>query len=438
MRLLIGIVLLAATAYAQDTRAKITGRVLDPSGSPVPNAQVELTNTATSTAISAKSNESGVFLFQFLDPGGYDLTATVTGFKKYVRSGIVLQTSQNAGVDIRLEIGNTVDSITVSAEAATLDTESASRGLTINTKLVQELPIRGRNPLNLANNLPGTTFRGSGIFAAAFHNGANVLFNVNGGSPAQNELLLDGAPNTARAGGQQSNIALMPVNESMGEVSVITNAYDASYGRTSGGVINVSSRGGTAQHHATAWGFLRRKNWSANAFPLNAINQPRAEQNLNQWGFQFDGPIVIPKIVGKSGKVGLFYLASFEKFQELFPQPIRVTLPTQEMRAGDFSKLTNATGDLVRIFDPFNPALDATGRPTRIPFPGNVIPASRIHPVASAVSKFYQEANDPGLPRQRYANGNFGTYLPSDSGTASPNMRDSPPRNIQLGLKLMW
>lgn len=409
--MVLSLLALTLCTSAQDYRAKITGRILDPSAAPVSKATVELKNTATSTTVTSISNEAGVFLFQFLDPGTYELSTTLAGFKKYVRSGITLQTGQNAGIDVRLEIGNAVESVTVTAEAAVLDTESASRGLTINTKLVQELPIRGRNPLNLANNLPGTTFRGSGIFAAAFHNGANVLFNVNGGSPAQNELLLDGAPNTARAANQQSNIALMPVNESVGEVSVITNAYDASYGRTSGGIINVSSRGGTAEHHAAVWGYLRRKPWSANAYPLNAIGQPRAEQNLNQYGFQVDGPILIPKLLKKSDRVSLFYLVSFEKFQELFPQPIRVTLPTAEMRAGDFSRLTNAGGDLIRIFDPFNPTLDATGRPTRTPFAGNRIPTSRIHPVAAAVSRYYQQPNDPGLPRQRYAAGNFSLPL---------------------------
>lgn len=404
-------ILAAAVLSGQDYRARITGRVLDPSAAPVASANIELTNTATATTVTATSNDSGVFLFQFLDPGVYQLTTTPPGFKKYTRSGITLQTGQNAGIDIHLEIGTAAESITVSAQAAVLDTESASRGLTINTKLVQELPIRGRNPMNLANNLPGVTFRGSGIFSAAFHNGANVLFNVNGGSPAQNELLLDGAPNTARAANQQSNIALMPVNESVGEVSVITNAYDASYGRTSGGIINISSRGGTADHHAAGWGYLRRKPWSANAYPLNAIGQPRAEQNMNQYGFQADGPVLIPKLVKKSDKYGLFYLVSFEKYQELFPQPIRVAVPTAEMRTGDFSRLTNAAGDLIRVFDPFNPAVDASGRVTRTPFPGNRIPGARISPVAAAVSRYYQEPNDPGLPRQRFAAGNFSLPL---------------------------
>lgn len=410
-RSLPAILVIVALAPAQDYRARVTGRILDPSSTPVANVSVELINTATKTAVSTTSNDAGVFLFQFLDPGTYQLLTAAPGFKKYVRSGLTLQTGQNAGVDVNLEIGTAAESVTVSAEGAVLDTESASRGLTINTKLVQELPIRGRNPMNLANNLPGVTFRGSGIFSAAFHNGANVQFNVNGGSPAQNELLLDGAPNTARAGNQQSNIALMPVNESVGEVSVITNAYDASYGRTSGGIINISSRGGTAQHHAAGWGYLRRKAWSANAFPLNAIGQPRAEQNMNQYGFQVDGPVLIPKLLRKSDKYGLFYLVSFEKYQELFPQPIRVSVPTAEMRGGDFSRLTNAGGDLIRVFDPFNPVLNAAGNPTRAPFPGNRIPPARISPVAAAVSRYYQDPNDPGLPRQRFAAGNFSLPL---------------------------
>lgn len=401
-------IVFAGVLAGQDSRAKITGEVLDASGARVPNVRVELTNKATGLTVSTDSNASGVYLFQFLDSGEYRLTAASQGFKTFVQDAIRVQAPQSVGIDVILQVGEAAERIEVTAQTQVLDTETASRGLVADQLTLRELPVRSQNPLNVVNMLPGTTQRGAGVFSAPFANGANVAFVINGGSPAQNELLIDGAPNTARAASQQNNIALMPVQESVSEVSVITNAYDASYGRTSGGVVNFTTLGGTSEHHLTGWGNFRRKALNANAYPLNAVRSPRADQLIDQIGVQAAGPVEIPKLVRKNGKYAFFYLASFEKYRELFPQPIRVSVPTAEMREGDFSRLKNATGELVRIYDPLNPSsMDASGNPVRVPFPDNVIPASRIDKVAGAVTKYYQDPNDPGLPNQRYAQGNF-------------------------------
>lgn len=402
---------MAFSASAQDYRAKLSGEVTDPSGAPMPRVKVELANRVTLAVTSTETNDSGLYQFQFLEPGEYRITASSSGFKTFVQDGIRLQTSQRAAIGIRLQLGDTSERIEVIAEATALDTESASRGLVAGTLLVQELPIRSRNPLNVVNLLPGTTQRGPGVFMASFHNSANVNFAVSGGSLQQNEILVDGAPNTVRTVNVQNNIALMPVSESVGEVAVITNAYDASYGRTSGGVVNFTTMGGTNEHHLTGWGFLRRKEWNANAYPLNAIGSPRPEQQVNQYGFQAAGPVEIPNLIRKNRPTSFFYLVSYERYGERWPQPIRVSVPAPEMRTGDFSRLRNAAGDQVRIFDPLDATPDASGNPIRQPFPNNVIPASRIHPVAAAVTKYYHEPNDPGLPNQRYSQGNFSLPL---------------------------
>ncbi len=413
LRLSLAALYLAALAFAQDTRARINGRVVDPSGALIPSASIDLTHLGTGATRSTKSNESGLFTFVFLESGEYRIAATAQGFKSYKREPIRLETGQIAGLEISLDIGATSETVEVSGAGAVLDTENASRGMVLDQKLVQELPLRARNPILFANLLPGTTFRGAGVFPQPFANGAIVNFTISGGSPAQNELLVDGAPNTARAAGQQNNVALIPIAESVGEVTVVTNAYDASYGRTSGGVINMSTRGGTSEMHAAGWGYLRRDAWNANLFPSNATGAAKPVQSVNQWGFQIDGPLYIPKFLTKNSRLKLFYLGSWEKFDELTPQPIRVSVPTTEMRGGDFSKLTNANGDLIRIFDPATGRIDASGAFIRDAFAGNIIPASRINAVAGNISKIFPTPNDPGLPRQRAAQGNFN--LPSFS-----------------------
>lgn len=402
--------LLAGVIYAQDYRAKLTGEVTDATGSPMPKVRVELTNVASRATVSTESNEAGVYVFQFLDPGEYRLSASSAGFKTFVQERILLQTGQRAAFEIRLQVGDTAERIEVTAQAAALDTESASRGLVADSIQVQELPIRSRNPLNVANLLPGTTQRTAGVFMAPFANSSNAAFAINGGSLTQNEFLVDGAPNTARTTSVNNNIALMPVQESVGEVSVITNAYDASYGRTSGGVVNFTTVGGTSQHHLTGWGFFRRKEWNANFYALNALGSPRPEQLVDQWGFQAAGPVEIPKLIKKNGHNALFYLVSYERYRELFPQPIRVGVPEAEMRGGDFSKLRNATGEQIRIYDPLNTTGPATD-PVRVPFANNVIPSSRFDPTAVALTKYFQDPNDAGLPNQRYAAGNFSLPL---------------------------
>lgn len=404
---ILSLCMITSTLSAQDYRAKLSGVITDATGASMPRVKVILKNTTTLAVTETQSNDAGLYQFQFLEPGEYSITAAAAGFKTLMQDRIHLETSQRAGIDIRLQVGDTSERVEVTADAASLDTETASRGLVVNNRLVQQLPIRARNPLNVLNLLPGTTQRSPGAFMAPFHNSANVNFSISGGSPMQNEILVDGAPNTVRTTGVQNNIALMPVSESVGEVAVITNAYDASYGRTSGGVVNFTTRGGTNEHHLTGWGFFRRKDWNANAYPLNAIGSPRAEQEVNQVGFQAAGPVEIPKLIKKNGRASFFYLASYEKYRELWPQPIRVSVPAPEMRNGDFSKLRNATGDLVRIFDPFNSTPDASGNPIRQVFTNNIIPASRIDPVAAAVTQYYHDPNDPGLPNQRYAQGNF-------------------------------
>jgi len=412
-RLLAGACLAAvfgAALEGQDTRASLSGEITDATGAPVAKVRVELTNTASRATVSTASNEAGIYLFQFLDPGEYRVSAASSGFKTFVQDRVILQTGQRGALDIRLQIGDTAERIEVRAQAATLDTESASRGLVADSIQVQELPIRSRNPLNVANLLPGITQRTAGVFMAPFANSANASFAINGGSLLQNEFLVDGAPNTARTTTVNNNIALMPVQESVGEVSVITNAYDASYGRTSGGVVNFTTMGGGSDHHITGWGYFRRKQWNANFYALNAQGAPRPEQGVDQPGFQVSGPVEIPKMIRKNGRNALFYLVSYEKYRELFPQPIRVGVPTPEMRNGDFSRLRNATGDQIRIFDPLNTTGTAAD-PVRVPFANNVIPASRFDPTAVAVSKFFQEPNDPGLPNQRYAAGNFSLPL---------------------------
>ena len=210
---------------------------------------------------------------------------------------------------------------------------------------------------------------------------------------SNNEFLLDGAPNNGQAGG--NNIAYVPIVDAVQEFNIQSNSYDASYGKTGGGIFNVVLKSGTQTFHATAWEFLRDKALDANTFQNNAIGTARPAHYLHQYGFQLDGPLYLPKILKKDGDVKLFYLGSFEDYREAWPQFLNISFPEPEMRKGDFSKLVDAKKAPITIYNPFDYSLDSSGNPVRRPFPNNVIPQSMIHPTAAKVTSFMP------LPNQR-------------------------------------
>lgn len=409
-RVLSTLCLLAGGMLAQEFRATITGRVLDPSGAAVPNVAVRAVNSATNETSSATSDTSGAYTIPFLRPGVYKITATAQGFKNVNRENVTLQVGQIAGIDINLEVGAVTDTVNVTGEAALLETQTASRSGIVNSMQVAELPLNARNPFMLGTMMSGVVFRGAAIWQRPFDNGAIAQWSVNGGRESNNEFMLDGAPNNGQAGG--NNIAYVPIVDAVQEFNVQQNSYDAQYGKTGGGVFNVVLKSGTTAFHATGWEFLRRPWLDANTFQSNATPQPtgiknrRADHVLDQYGFQLDGPVYLPKFLKKDGPVKLFYLGSFENYREKTPGPLTNSYPEPEMRNGDFSKLRNAAGAPVLIYDPIPSSLAANGDPVRLPFPGNLIPASRINPVAAAVTKYMPLPNSPTAAGFRYSTNN--------------------------------
>jgi len=245
-----------AWGYAQEFRATLSGRVFDRTGAAVPSAKVEATNVATNESTTATTDVSGTYTIPFLRPGPYKLTVTAAGLKTFSRENIVLQVGQIAGIDVTLEVGEVAERIEVAAEAALLETQTASRSGIVNTVQVTELPLNARNPFMLGAMMPGVIWRGNAIWTRPFDNGAIAEWVVNGGSQRDNEFLLDGAPNNAQMG--LNNIAYAPIVDAVQEFNIPTNTYDSQYGHSGGGIFNVVLKSGTSQHHITAWEFARR------------------------------------------------------------------------------------------------------------------------------------------------------------------------------------
>ena len=294
---------------------------------------------------------------------------------------MTLQVNETATINVEMGIGGVTEQVSVTAESPLLETSNASRGTVIDSARIAELPLQSRSPMALVVLVAGVNYNAQAIYLRPFDNGALAAWSMNGGQSSNNEFLLDGAPNNANQGG--NNIAYVPPAAAVQEMKIATNSYDAQYGRTAGGVVNVSLKSGTNSFHGEVYDFMRRKALAANSFILNTTSRPKTDQYIDQYGFSVDGPIFKNKT---------FFLFTGEKYREGTPAPLVSTTPTMEMRNGDFSNVVDASGRQVVIYNP-RTGRDVNGVWTRDPFPGNRIPAGDINPTARAIMQYWPEPN---------------------------------------------
>lgn len=387
---------------AQDYRAKLTVTVEDSTGARLSGAAVSLTRSSTGAVSNGTTDESGVFVFLFLEPDTYTLRASSPGLATYEVKNITLQSYQATGLEVKLNIASTNMSVEVRAEGPVLQTETASRAFNLTSQQVENLPVPNNNPVMLGAEVPGVYLRPLGVYTDPWT--VTSQFLINGGLMYLNEFQIDGAPNDAQFGNNTYGYA--PPNYAVKEVSVSANNYDAQYGHTSGGVINLSTKSGTEQFHGQGWGFFKRPGWNANSFQNNAIGARRPVNSQDQYGFQVGGPMVIPHLISRKSPVKPFFFVAFDRYLEQLPNALTLSYPSAEMRSGDFSKLTDASGNLITIYDPTQTRLDTNGNTVREAFSGNVIPASRLNPVAKAVAALMPAPNT-AISGQRYAQNNF-------------------------------
>ncbi|MBI4875724.1 MAG: TonB-dependent receptor [Acidobacteria bacterium] len=381
----------AGSVVAQETRATLSGTVSDSSGAVIVGAALKLANAATGVVFPATTNSAGQYRFLFVNPGTYKLTAEMAGFKNFERDNIQLQVSQSATIDVSLQVGTRAETVTVSTEAPLLDTEKVDRGVVIDKRRITDLPLNVRNPIMLASFSPGIVQTGGQAHLNPFSNSGISSWSVNGGLNNNTEFLMDGAPNNAYSG-RENRIAYVPPADAVEEFKVMTGVYDAQYGRTGGGVVNVSVKSGTNAFHGSAYEFLKRTALNANTFSNNAKKLPRAGASLNQYGFTVGGPVRIPNLY--NGKDKTFFFFAGEAYGEdlHYPNESIASVPTVEQKRGDFSKTFDNAGRLMTIYDPMTGRFEGS-RWVRSPFPGNAIPAGRINPTSAKIASLYPDPN---------------------------------------------
>jgi hypothetical protein len=383
-------------ASAQETRATILGQVRDSSGAVVPTAAVKVTNVATNVSMETKTNPEGQYVLPFLVPGTYSITAGAPGFKTSLRENIELRMSDRMQLDLNLEIGSLSEQVEVKAEQPLLQAANANLGQVMDTRRVAELPIAHGSAFSLIYLSPGVldTYQAGNMRqspdALQVIAGQGLMM---GGSPGNTaDFTMDGIPNTQTNWG--NSILNLPPIDAVGEFKVET-AFDASQGHTSGVIMNFSLKGGTNQPHGTAYIFLREPSWNANDFQSNKYGLPRSEFTYKRWGASSTGPIYIPKVY--DGRNRSFYSYSFEYYDAGTPDGFLGSVPTPKEATGDFSALL-AIGPQYQIYDPSTITAAGGGRFSIKPFTGNIIPPSRISPIATAILKHFPAPNAQGQP----------------------------------------
>lgn len=383
-------VFFAAGAVAQDYRAKLTVTVTDATGAIIPGASLDLKRLSTGIVTPAKTDSTGSFIFQFLEPDTYSLHASAPGMTATEVTSIVLHSYAASSLSLNLKPASVNTQVTVTSEGALLETQNADRAFNIPNETVKELPVINSNPVMLGNDIPGVRIRPLGIYTDPWTVTSQYL--INGGLMYLNEFQIDGAPNDAEFG--NNTYAYTPPQFATKEFSVSANNYDAEYGHTSGGVVNLSTMSGTDKLHGMVWSSFRRTGWNANSFQNkyeNAINHTTINttpfNSQTQLGFQVGGP-VISKVVPHPGRYKPYFFFAFDHYSELLPRSLLLSYPDAKMRTGDFSELLNQPGyPSITIDDPETVHQNAAGQWVRDPFQGNIIPQSRLNPVALAVAK---------------------------------------------------
>ncbi len=408
MAVIVWLLLASGIAFGQAARGTLTGTITDPAGAVIPGASIELKNSDTGALYQAASTSTGNYALANLPPGAYEVSVSVSGFKKFVRSGITVIAAQVLRIDVTLEVGSITDTVTVSADAALLRTESGDLAHTIGGSKLSDLPVVGftswiRSPLNAAQLMPGTQV------------GEQAFFRVNGAPNFSQSVRIEGqdASNTVQPLAPVQNQASV---EAVEEYAIQTSNFAAEYGQAGGGIVNLTMKSGSNAYHGSLYDYFSNEALNGYLPWLHTRNRNRR----TDWGFTVSGPFSIPKLYDAHDKT--FFFFSFEQFRQVnIINNVFWSVPTDAYRSGDFRQAL--TGRVSPVFDPlgrkiyegtiYDPRTDRSapdGRRVRDPFMGcdgntmNVIcqdPSNprymRLDPVALKIQAMIPQSNLTGL-----------------------------------------
>jgi hypothetical protein len=401
---------LAATsaAWAQEARATMSGRVVDPQNGVVPQAEVVVRSDDTAVAQTTRTNEQGNWTVRFLIPGNYSFRITARGFEQVERHGIVLETADQKQFDTQLEIGSTSTQVEVTGAAPLIDTTAAISGTVITRKEIEEMPSMSRIATVLATMSPGVIQldQNQNVAHLWSHDAASQISSEGGDTKAgtgatnnngttvyrSNDYQLDGMPNI-KSGGQ---VAFLPAPDAIQEFRVVMNAYDASIGRQAGSTIQMTTKSGTADFHGSLYEYNQNNILNANLFQTNLIGDAKPPVHYNEYGGTIGGPVWSPRAYKVKEKT--FFFFNFDGIRNQDPRFQILSVPTELERAGNFSQsfTTQVVGGQrikvpIQVYDPFS--IDSKG--VRTLFQNMTIPRPMLSTVARNILKYIPLPNAP-------------------------------------------
>nr|WP_184252560.1 TonB-dependent receptor [Granulicella mallensis] len=397
-RLFLGICLLtfflSACCGAQEYRGTITGRVTDQSGAVIPKAAI--TAVGPQQTYHAVTSANGEYTIPYVQLGVYRVSAKAPDFGEVTKSNINIEVSSKINLNFALQVGGVSESVVVSADAVGLNTDDASGGTVMDPEKVQNLPLNGRQVYGLLSLVPGVkNYATTGAQQATGQDESNA-YSINGQSGNYNQFSLNGASVSQQGGGGSGTWNISPSVDAVEEFKVMTNTYDAQYGREAGGTVNTVLKSGTDQFHGTVYDFWRNSILDANYYQLNQQGQSKAFHNQHQFGGTVGGPILHKK---------LYFFGSYEGWREVYPVAVVTGTVTPDMLPGPDGSvnLTNylANTSAHNIYDPLTthcvvPGQNPCESYARNPFPNNTIPANRISQIGLNILKLWPHPNVPG------------------------------------------
>ena len=392
--------LLATALAAQDNRGEILGSVKDASGAVVAGARIQATPGATGEPAtpaapqSAVTDRNGEFRLPFLMPGLWNVSVEHPGFRGFREENVAVRAAETSTLEITLEVGPSSETVHVVARPPLLNLTDPSSGMTVVAEDFQELPLKDGNPMMLAILAPGVANLSEGGTVRPFDNENASALAINGSSSGTHEFKVDGAANT---GGTSGNVANVPPANMVGEFTVATSPFDARNGFSSGGAISLNLRPGGNKIHGQIYGYAENPATNANSFFSNKSASGKDNFREARWGLGANGPLYIPRLL--PGRNRTFFVYGYEGIHATQPyraSNLTYTVPTAAERQGNLSDLL-AYGAAYQIYDPKTTRPAASGRYTRDPFPGNLIPSSRLDATAqNLMARFYPLPNIPG------------------------------------------
>jgi hypothetical protein len=368
--------------------------VTDPTGALVATAEVKAINVVTGVAVSAKTNEAGLYTIPYLVAGFYNIAADTSGFKKFLRENVQVRVGDRVEVNIQMAIGDIAEQVEVKADTPVLATADATLGQVVDERRVLELPLFSGNAMEFELMAPGAVNTTDMRLRKAPFNNAPSQFSTDGGGTYNNEFTIDGVPNTF-SDSTQVRVAFSPPQAAIGEFKTQTSTFDAAVGHTQGSLVNISTKGGGNDLHGSAWWWIRNKMFDTPTIFQNRAGQSLPQYTDNRYGLSGGGPVIIPNVY--NGKNKTFWQMTWEvnDFGDPNVGAMTSTVPRAAWKTGDLSDLLKL-GSSYQVYDPATIAAAPNGRFSRQPFVGNIIPASRIDPIARNILNLYPLPNQAG------------------------------------------